>query len=101
MTPVEFHPEAEAEMRATAQWYEARSTGLGQLFLNAVDVATATIAANPEAFGFAGPDIRRHLVRRFPFGILYRAERDRVYILAVAHSRREPNYWKHRLEDQP
>ena len=100
MTPIEFHPEAEADMRATARWYETRSAGLGQQFLDAVNAATATIAANPEAFGFARPGIRRHLVRRFPFGILYQVEPDRAYILAVAHSRRKPNYWKHRLENQ-
>jgi plasmid stabilization system protein ParE len=100
MMPVEFHPEAEAEMRATARWYEARSAGLGQRFLDAVGAATARIAPNPEAFGFARPGIRRHLLRRFPFGILYQVEADRVYILAVAHSHREPAYWTHRLDDQ-
>jgi plasmid stabilization system protein ParE len=100
MTPVEFHPEAEAEMRATARWYEARSPGLGQSFLDAVDATTARIAANPGAFGFARPGIRRHLVRRFPFGILYQVEPDRVYVLAVAHSHRKPAYWMHRLDDR-
>jgi plasmid stabilization system protein ParE len=100
MTRVEFHPEAEEEMREAARWYETQSAGLGQAFLDAVDAAAARIAANPEAFGFAGPGIRRHLVRRFPFGILYQVEPDRIYILAIAHGRRKPNYWRDRLEDQ-
>ena len=99
MTPVEFHPEAEEELREAARWYEARSAGLGQAFLDAVDAAAARIAANSEAFGFAGPGIRRHLVRRFPFAILYQFEPDRVYILAVAHARRRPECWRLRLEN--
>lgn len=99
MTPVEFHPEAEAEMRASARWYDEQSAGLGESFLDAVEAATARIVANPEAFGFAGHDIRRHLVNRFPFGILYRVETTRIYVLAVSHLNRKPTYWEHRLAD--
>ena len=97
MTPVVFHPEAEAEMAASARWYDERSPGLGKRFLSGVRAATERIAASPEAWGFVTEGIRRHLVHRFPFGILYRPEADRIYVLAVMHLHREPEYWKHRI----
>ncbi len=97
MTPVVFHPEADAEMAASARWYDQRSPGLGKRFLSEVRAATARIAASPEAWGLAAEGIRRHLVHRFPFGILYREETDRIYILAVMHLHREPEYWRHRI----
>lgn len=42
-------------------------------------------------------DIRRSLVRRFPFGVLYAFENEDIFVLAVMHLHREPNYWKNRL----
>ncbi len=97
MTLVVFHPEAEAEMRASARWYEARSPGLGTLFLGEIESAVARIAANPEAWAAVKDKVRRHLVHRFPFGVLYRAEGERIFILSVMHLHREPEYWKHRM----
>lgn len=97
MTGVAFHPEAEAEMLASAVWYEGRCAGLGLDFLGEVESAVSRIAASPEAWAIVTGDIRRHLVHRFPFGILYRADRNRIYILAVMHLHREPHYWEHRI----
>jgi len=96
MTPVVFHPEAEAEMLASARWYEERCAGLGAQFLDEVEAAASRIAVTPEAWAIVKGDIRRHLLRRFPFGVLYRPQQDRIQILAVMHLRREPHYWEHR-----
>ena len=97
MTPVVFHAEAQAEMAESARWYDGQRPGLGRRFLAEVRAAVVRIAASPEAWGCVTEQIRRHLVGRFPFGILYRVEADRIYILAVMHLHREPEYWRHRI----
>jgi plasmid stabilization system protein ParE len=97
MTRVVFHPEAEAEMTASARWYDERCPGLGRQFLAEIRAAIERIAASPESWGMVTEGIRRHLVHRFPFGILYRPEPERNYVLAVMHLHREPEYWKHRI----
>ena len=96
MKRVLFHPEAEAEMTAAARWYEERAPGLGAALLDEVEAAIARIAASPEAWSIVTDDIRRHVLHRFPFGVLYRVRSDQVFVLAVMHLHREPHYWEHR-----
>ena len=96
MTGAVFHPEAKAEMIAAAGWYDERVDGLGSAFLDEVEAAVARIVANPEAWAIVRGEVRRHLLHRFPFGILYRTEPDQIFVLAVMHLHREPHYWEHR-----
>ncbi len=97
MKPVELHPEAEAEMRVAARWYHACQPGLGARFLREVAQAGKRIASHPEACPIVSGSVRRCLVDSFPFGLLYRVEGEKVYVLAVMHQKREPNYWKCRV----
>ncbi len=97
MKPVELHPEAEAEMRAAARWYHASQPGLGTRFLREVARTGKLIASHPEAWPIVTGNVRRCQVNCFPFGLLYRVEVEKVYILAVMHQKREPGYWKNRL----
>lgn len=92
-----FHPEAEAEMRAAAIWYEQRTKGLGFSFLDEVQVGVQCIAQDPAAWEVVAGPIRRYLLKRFPFAILYQVEAERIWILAVMHLRREPDYWRRRI----
>ena len=94
---VVFHPEADAELNAAAGWYDGRVRGLGAAFLDETDAAISRIITTPEAFGFVRSDVRCPLLHRFPFGILYRVESDRIFILAVMHLARNPRYWEHRV----
>lgn len=71
--------------------------GLGVLFLGALEGAVQTILAHPEAYQLVGSEIRRYLVRRFPYSLLYVVESDRIRVLAVAHQKRRPGYWRTRL----
>ena len=96
MKPVVFHPEADAEVIDAADWYDGRLRGLGADFLDEIDAAVSRISDTPEAFGIVTDDIRRHLLHRFPFGVLYRVEADRIFVLAVMHLHREPHYWERR-----
>ncbi|MCF6149634.1 MAG: type II toxin-antitoxin system RelE/ParE family toxin [Candidatus Kuenenia sp.] len=92
-----FHPEAETEFLEAIKYYEEKESGLGYDFAVEVYSAIERTIAFPEAWPVIEDDIRRSLVRRFPYGILYSAEKELVYIVAVMHLHREPKYWKHRI----
>lgn len=98
MIPAVYHPEAEAELNEAADRYESLRQHLGERFLDAVDAAINAIRRSPEGYGFLRDDVRCHMVRRFPFGILYRVQPDCVFILAVMRLARRPDYWEHRLD---
>jgi plasmid stabilization system protein ParE len=88
------HPEAEAELLAAAEWYDDEA-GLGADFLAEVRAFSARITDAPESFP---PDpeieeVRRARVRRFPYSLVFTVHDEEVFILAVAHVRREPGYW--------
>lgn len=93
-----FHPEAEAEFLDQIEYYESREPGLGYEFALEVTSAVQSILSFPRAWPLLEGDVRRCLVRRFPFGILYSPEPDGIFILAVMDLRREPGYWKHRVK---
>jgi len=91
-----FHPEAEAELVAAAKFYEAGSTGLGTDFMGEVERATRALVAYSRIGHRFSRRLRRILVHRFPYGLLYRVESERIFVVAVAHARRRPGYWRHR-----
>ncbi len=93
--------EAEEEAREAAQWYENRRAGLGQDFLDALARAFEEIERNPQAFQQVtvqdpARQVRRYVPRRFPYSVFYEILASEVIVLAVAHSRRRPNYWQQR-----
>jgi toxin ParE1/3/4 len=91
-----FHPEAEAEMVAAAEFYEAKSAGLGIDFIAEVERATRALVTYARIGHRFSRRLRRILVQRFPYGLLYRVETERIVVVAVAHARRRPGYWRHR-----
>ena len=92
-----FHPEAETEFVRAVEYYEEREEGLGLDFAVEIYSAIERILAHPKAWLVLEDDIRRSLVRRFPYGLLYAEEEDKIFITAVMHLHREPDYWKHRM----
>ena len=88
-----FHNLAKVELNEAMQYYEAESPGLGVAFLAEVERSTAAITENPEAAPVVGGSVRRRILRRFPYGLLYRIRVDRIRILAVMNLRRRPAYW--------
>ena len=97
MKPVAFLPEAEQEMLEAARYYESQAAGLGEDYLSEIERAVAAIAESPKTWPIIGGKLRRRLVRRFPFGILYCVEPEEIVIIAVAHLRRKPGYWQERI----
>ena len=96
MKGVRFHPDAEAELIAAGEFYETYASGLGLDFVAEVRRAARTLAAHPRIGHRFSKRLRRLLVRRFPYGLLYRVEKDAIFIVAVMHLRRRPGYWKGR-----
>lgn len=91
-----FHSEARAEFRESALFYERELPGLGAEFVAEVEHTIEFILTHPNAGSPLWGDFRRIFVRRFPFAAIYRAKDDTVYVVAVAHQRRRPNYWRSR-----
>jgi len=94
--PVVFLPEAEQEMLEAAIYYQSQASGLGVDYLSKVEQAVQAIAESPMTWPIIEDELRRRLIRRFPFGILYRIEPEKIVIVAVAHLRRRPGYWRGR-----
>lgn len=92
-----YHPAAEAELVEAALFYERQSPGLGERFLREFDAAIASILETPDRRPVIESDVRRCLMRRFPYGIYYRRLHDEVRILVVKHHSRHPDYGKGRL----
>lgn len=98
MKQVIFHAEADAEMMAAAEFYESKSRGLGGDFIAEVERATGALVRHSRIGHRFSSRLRRVLVQRFPYGLLYRIEGERVYVLAVAHLHRRPGYWRRRAQ---
>jgi hypothetical protein len=92
----EFHSEAEEELLESALFYDSRVKGLGESFTSEVQRAVEMIREHPDLGSPLGSKVRRVLVRRFPYNMIYRHDANRIFILAVAHQRRRPGYWHHR-----
>ena len=92
----DFHPEAETEFLEAIEYYESCSSGLGEDFSLEVHSAVQNILHYMYAWPIVEDDVRRCLTNRFPYGVLYSVESDRIYILAVMHLHRHPEYWKSR-----
>lgn len=95
MTP-RFHPAAEEELLAAMNIGEMRATGLGRELLLEVRRVVALLAQNPEIGRRLDRHRRRFPLTRFPFGIIYRVDGETLRILALAHRRQRPGFWRGR-----
>lgn len=96
MTNIEFHPEAQAELEDARSWYRERSQVAARAFATEVARAIRSIAQSPEAWPQTRSNERRFVFKRFPYSIIYRVRQNDVFITALAHQRRRPNYWRGR-----
>lgn len=95
---VSFHPQAANEFEDAVIYYEDCQIGLGKQLTQEMGVAIQLVLAYPLAWALVDHQVRRVLVRRFPFGLLYTVINDEIYILAVMNLNKAPNYWKTRLK---
>ena len=92
-----MHPEAREEFLAAIDYYNNAEPGLGMAFYVEVESAIALVETYPDMWTDIGGNIRRCLVRRFPYAILYSKEDNHVFIYAIMHTKRKPGYWHDRL----
>ena len=90
---VSFHELAERELNDAAIYYERESRGLGGKFLDEVERYIDAIVQNPNAGVKARGEIRRRILRKFPYGILYSLQGNGIRVLAVMNLKRRPTYW--------
>jgi plasmid stabilization system protein ParE len=91
-----LHP-AEEEMTEASVFYQASSNGLGSDFLDDVQRVVDNLSEHPYLGTVVGPNLRRMLLHRFPFSIIYSVEVDIILVIAVAHYSRRPRYWQDRV----
>lgn len=91
-----FHELAEQELIEAASYYDAQRPGLGSTFLDEVERAISEVRENPEAAPLINRLVRRKLVRRFSYSLMYSVQPTGIHILAIANQRRRPFYWRGR-----
>lgn len=91
-----YLPLAREELNEAASFYEARVPGLGAAFLDDVDRSIEMICESPRIGAAAGLTFRKLLVRRFPYSIIYALRDEELIIVAIAHQRKRPGYWRRR-----
>jgi len=92
-----FTPEADAELTEARQWYSHHRKDLDLEFMQCIEIPLSRIQDNPRLFPVVYGGLRRAVVRRFPFAILYEVRAEENQVIAVFHSRRNPDVWKSRV----
>lgn len=86
-------PAANREIHQAAEFYEDCRKGLGQEFLDAVEVAFDQIQQHPCIWRILKGRFRRYILQRFPYGLIYSVEGQTIFVAAVMHLKRKPSYW--------
>lgn len=96
----EFHPEAELELYEAALRYESEVPELGRRFGGEVERVVQLLLEHPDMGSPVDKDLRHFVFRKFPFSVVYGATGDCIYIVAIAHGSRDPEYWRPRVQDR-
>ena len=91
-----IHESAEREIEEESDFYDLESIGLGNVFIDDVQKAIDNISQFPEAATLVQDKLRKKMLSKFPYALFYATYPDRIRILAVAHQKRRPYYWRKR-----
>lgn len=95
---VRIHPAALEEAEAATEWYRRRSPQVAGMFLDELDRTIDRIGVHPGQFPEYAFGTRRLVLQRFPYLVVFRETPTGVEVIAVAHGRRRPGYWRDRVE---
>ena len=95
--PIIISPEAETDISEAKSWYENQRSGLGDEFVGCVDEAFEQIRQWPNLSPKVFLDLRRKVVRRFPYLVIFRIDDDQITVVAVYHGKRDPRGWQGRV----
>ncbi|RLA63142.1 MAG: type II toxin-antitoxin system RelE/ParE family toxin [Epsilonproteobacteria bacterium] len=90
MIDIELKPEVYDDLKTAYDWYESQRIGLGEDFLLTLEDSYAKIARTPKAYQLIYQSVRRKLVRRFPYGVFFVLGDDKIIVIAVMHTKRNP-----------
>lgn len=96
MKKLSFNRVAERELAMAVAYYDKESPGLGDRFLDEVWYALALVRRHPEAAPKVSGPFRRFVLPQFPYYIIYRLIGNRLRVMAIAHQKRHPRYWRGR-----
>ena len=94
---IRFSSDADAELAEARQWYAHQRQDLDLEFMDSVDEALTRVVRNPHLYPIVYRNVRRAVVRRFPFAIFFDISEDEIQVIAVFHSRRDPEDWQSRV----
>lgn len=97
---IRFSEIANNELIDACDWYERQQTGLESRFRNDVREAALRIARFPFLFPVELADVRRYVMNRFPYTLRYVLRGDDVWVMAISHQHRRPDYWAERITDR-
>ena len=97
MYKISFKPEVYNDIKTAYHWYESQRIGLGEDFLLTLEDSYAKITRTPKIYQDIYKNVRRKLVRRFPYGIFFVLRGNEVIIIAIMHTRRKPSDWNERV----
>jgi plasmid stabilization system protein ParE len=93
---IRFTPQADIDLAEAREWYAHQREDLDFEFMQSIDDALSRIVTNPDQYPNVYRSLRRCVVRRFPFAIFYMVASDEIEVIAVFHSRRDPERWRSR-----
>ncbi|MBN2496249.1 MAG: type II toxin-antitoxin system RelE/ParE family toxin [Deltaproteobacteria bacterium] len=93
-----FSKIARQELEDAIRYYELAHSGLGRRFKEEVRKSALRIAEYPQAWSVERGDVRKCLLHKFPYKLMYSVEEDHILVIAVAHQHRKPDYWVDRDE---
>ncbi|HPJ38956.1 MAG TPA: type II toxin-antitoxin system RelE/ParE family toxin [Spirochaetota bacterium] len=94
-----FLIDAQEELDDSFEWYENQLAGLGYELLQEIDIALRRIVSYSDSCALIRNGLRRCVVNRFPYGIIYGSDAENIIIVAIAHLHRKPQYWHERLHE--
>jgi len=90
MAEIIFHPDVYSEAQTAYDWYENQAFGLGDDFLRELEAAIQTVSELPETWPRFKGDYRRFLLSKFPYSVIYRDNKETIFVVAVMHNSRKP-----------
>ena len=88
---------AQRELNEAVAWYNEQAAGSGQEFLDELDRVVRRAVTFPMSCPEIEPGVRRCLLARFPYGLIYGVDRETIVVIAVSHLHRKPRYWVGRI----
>jgi plasmid stabilization system protein ParE len=89
--------QAQEEINAAFDWYFERSPGAAEAFLTEIGACLAQIASHPQLYPPYTKNTRRRVLEKFPYSVIYQEKKDIILVVAAAHAKRRPDYWRGRI----